>query len=93
MPDLGALFASGRVVDLVIGLTICEGLFLAWLRRKTGRGLSLADIVGNLAAGVFLMLAIRAALTGEAWPTIAVFLLLALVAHLVDLWRRWRLVP
>ena len=90
MPDLGALFASGRVVDLVIFLTICEGLILVWLRRRTGRGLSLADIVGNLAAGVFLMLALRAALTGEAWTAIALFLILALVAHLADLRRRWR---
>jgi hypothetical protein len=93
MPDLGALFASGRAVDLVIALTICEGLLLAWLRRRTGRGLTPLDILGNLAAGVFLMLALRAALTGEAWPAIALFLFLALLAHLADLWRRWRAVP
>lgn len=90
MPDLGALFSSGRAVDLVIVLTIAEGLFLAWLRRRTGRGLSLKDIIGNLAAGVCLMLALRAALTSEGWPAIALFLFLALLAHLADLWRRWR---
>jgi hypothetical protein len=90
MPDLDALFASGRVVDLVIFLTICEGLLLVWLRRRTGRGLSFIDIAGNLAAGVCLMLALRAALVGDGWPAIALFLLLALIAHLADLRRRWR---
>ena len=90
MPDLGAFFTSGRVVDLVIALTICEGLFLYWLRRSTGRGLAVLDIIGNLAAGIFLMLALRAALVGDGWPAIALFLSLALIAHLWDLIRRWR---
>ncbi len=90
MLDLGALFANGRVVDLVIILTICEGGFLVWLRRRTGRGLSFADVVGNLAAGVFLMLALRSALVGDDWRVIAICLALALVAHLGDLSRRWR---
>jgi len=92
MPDLGALFVSGRVVDLVIALTIIEGLLLFWLKRRTGRGLRPLDIVGNLAAGIFLMLALRAALVGDGWPTIAACLSLALIAHLGDLWRRWRAV-
>jgi hypothetical protein len=90
MSDIGALFASGRVVDLIIALTICEGLLLGWLHRRTGRGLSLLDLLGNLAAGLFLMLALRAALTSQSWPVISLFLMLALVAHLVDLQRRWR---
>jgi hypothetical protein len=89
-PDLDALFANGRVVDLVIALTVCEGLFLAWLRRRSGKGLTLSDVVGNLAAGIFLMLALRAALLREPSENIAVWLVAALIAHLADLYRRWR---
>ena len=88
--DLDALFANGRVVDLVIALTVCEGLFLVWLRRRSGKGLALADVMGNLGAGIFLMLALRAALLREASENISVWLVAALIAHLADLYRRWR---
>jgi hypothetical protein len=40
-------------------------------------------------AGIALLLAVRAALIGLAWPAIALLLFLALIAHLVDLARRW----
>jgi hypothetical protein len=43
-----------------------------------------------LLPGLFLLLALRAALVGEAWTRIAMLLALALVAHLGDLWRRMR---
>jgi hypothetical protein len=40
--------------------------------------------------GVFLLLALKAALADKPWTTIAMLLGLALVAHLGDLWRRIR---
>ena len=52
--------------------------------------LAAGDLVGLLLAGAFLLLALRAALTGAPWPSIAIWLLAALIAHLADLVRRWR---
>jgi hypothetical protein len=43
-----------------------------------------------LLPGVALMLALRAALAGAAWPFMPALLLTALLAHLADLWARWR---
>jgi hypothetical protein len=83
-------FASGRVVDLILILMLAEALVvLAWWRR-TGRGLAPAAFLPFLLAGGCLMLALRAALVGAAWPWMALALLGALLAHLLDLRRRWR---
>jgi len=81
-------FANGTVVDAVIALLALEALLLAWLHRYR-RGPAPADLLGNLAAGLFLLLALRAALVGAAWPWIAASLLAALAAHLYDLAQRW----
>lgn len=81
--------ANGRLVDAVIALVLLEALLLAWLHRRHGRGPAPADFLGNLAAGLFLLLALRGALVGAAWPWIAASLLAALAAHLYDLSRRW----
>ncbi|MBL6455641.1 hypothetical protein JMJ55_09925 [Belnapia sp. T6] len=87
---MAAFFASGRVVDLILLLMLTEALVvLAWWHR-TGRGLAPAAFLPFLLAGACLMLALRAALVGAAWPWMALALLGALLAHLLDLWRRWR---
>jgi hypothetical protein len=82
------LFASGRVVDLILGLMVIEMVALVALRRRTGRGIALRALVGNIVAGAFLLLALRGALLSMAWPWIALCLGAALLAHLVDLWSR-----
>ena len=41
-------------------------------------------------AGVGILLALRSALTGGAWTSVAGWLAGALVAHLADVARRWR---
>lgn len=87
---MAALFASGRVVDLILGLTLLEGLALALLHRRTGRGVAPADLVPNLLAGACLLLAVRGALTGAWWGWVALLLAASLLAHLADLRRRWR---
>jgi hypothetical protein len=40
--------------------------------------------------GMFLLLAVRAALAGAAWPWLPAALAAALAAHLLDLAGRWR---
>lgn len=83
-------FASGAVVDAILLLMVLEGALIAILRRRTGTGVPARDLLAMLAAGGCLMLALRAALVGAAWPWIALALSAALVAHLADLVRRWR---
>lgn len=84
-----ALIASGRIVDLIVGLMIVEGIAIAiyWVAR--GRGIAPLDLIVNLLAGVALLLALRGALTGAGWRTIAGALVFAGVMHVLDLVRRW----
>lgn len=85
-----ALFASGRIVDLILAGVALEALLLAGLRYRLGAGPSLPGLMANLAAGAALMLALRAALTGSAWPVVAAFMLAGLLAHAADLALRFR---
>ena len=82
---LKALLGSGHVADLLLLVTALEGAALAVFHRWTGRGIPPAEILGNLLSGAFLVLALRCALTGAPWPWLALCLLLALLAHLIDL--------
>ncbi len=87
---MAEVFASGRIVDLILGFMVLEGLALAVYWRSTGRGISPGALFGILLPGALLLLALRAALSGEPWPWIAIWLGTALLAHLHDLRRRWR---
>ena len=79
------LFATGHVVDLLLALIIAEAVFIAIHRGKTGRGVRLREVAGSLLTGVFLLLALRCALVGESSYWIALWLLAAVLAHVVDL--------
>lgn len=83
-------FVSGRIAEAIIALTVLEAFVLALYRRITGRGVPVADLLPLLGAGIALMFALRAALTGQSWIWIALWLVVALAAHLGDLRRRWR---
>jgi hypothetical protein len=85
-----SLFATGRIVDLILAFTAIEAVLLVAYHRRTGRGVAPAEFLGNLLSGIWLMLALRGALTGAWWGWIALCLAASLVAHLVDLRRRWR---
>jgi hypothetical protein len=77
------------VIDIVIGVTLLEGLALWGWHRSTGRGLPPLDLLPSLGAGLCLMLALRFVLVGGAWPWIVACLLGSGVAHGFDLRRRW----
>lgn len=82
-------FASGLVADLVLLSLAVEVVVLAAWRRHTGRGPAAIDLLALALPGAFLALALRAALTGAAWPWLALALSAAFLAHLADLSRRW----
>jgi len=87
---MGDFIASGRVIDLILVGVMVEAIALISYRWKTGRGIASQDLIANLLAGVCLMLALRGALAGAGWQWIALCLSGSLLAHLTDLWRRWR---
>jgi hypothetical protein len=80
------LVTGPGAIDAVL---VLMGLEAAWYAAFRRRGHSLPGGLGaTLAAGGFLLLALRAALAGAAWGWVAAFLGAALAAHLVDLtWR------
>eukprot|EP01041_Mallomonas_annulata_P039194 gene39194-62828_t len=90
MQAMQSLFDSGLLVDLVIALTVLEGLALALYHRATGRGIAPQDYALNLVSGLCLMLAVRAAVSDVPWPWIAVCLSASGLAHGWDMVRRWR---
>jgi uncharacterized membrane protein YjjP (DUF1212 family) len=83
------LFASGRIVDIVIAFMVVEAVALL-VARRWGSRLTPLDIALLLLPGLFLLLAMRAAVSGDGWHLVAVWLLAALVAHLADLAQRLR---
>ncbi len=77
------------MIDLVLGAVVAEALALLAYHRLTGRGLGMAALLPNLAAGGFLLVAMRTALGGAAWPWVSACLLAGLAAHVADLRHRW----
>ena len=77
-------------LDIILALVIVEGVALTALHGTTGRGIAPRNLLGTLAAGFFLMLAVRLAVGGAGDGPIAASLLGSLVAHLADLAIRWR---
>ena len=75
-------FASGRAADFVLFVLAIEAI---WLRY---RGNILIDIIPALLPAVLMIIALRAALTGMAWPFVSIPLMLAFPVHLYDLRRR-----
>ncbi len=82
-------FATGRVVDAILALMLIELIVLIIVRKKTRRGLPTGMLIVSLAAGAALLLALRAALAGYPWHSVALWLIVALAAHVLDLKLRW----
>lgn len=87
---LAAGFAEGSIPAAIAVFVVVEAVLLIWLWRTRGIGVAPRAILGNLASGAFLMLALAAALRDAPWWDIAILLSLSFVAHLVDLALRWR---
>jgi hypothetical protein len=83
------LFATGRIIDLILVLMVLEVGILTLYSGKTGRGIAPLGLVLNQIAGFSLMLATRCALIGGWWGWIAASLIVALLAHGADLRHRW----
>jgi hypothetical protein len=87
---MAELFASGRLVELILMIVVIEAAFLLIFWRSAGRGVSPGDLLPNLCAGAFLLLALRLSLGGAGWELCCGSLAAAGASHLVDLSRRWR---
>ncbi|MBY0520767.1 MAG: hypothetical protein K2P79_10110 [Sphingomonas sp.] len=75
------LIADGHAVDIVLLVIAGEAFWLWRGRRWSGRAL-----ICRLMPGVMMMIALRAALTGQHWVWIALALALSFPFHLADLW-------
>lgn len=75
-------FASGSAVDVVLAVLAVEAIWLKW------RGNNWAGIWPALLPAVLMMIGLRAAITGMAWPFVSIPLMLAFPVHLHDLHRR-----
>ena len=84
------LFASGRIVDLILVMVAIEALVLLTYGFRTGLGVSAGSLLINLLAGVFLLLALRSALIGSHWVWTSAWLGAGLFAHIADLAQRLR---
>lgn len=80
---MDAFFASGRAADLILLILALEFAWLVGSKR-----MSTADTLGLAGPGMLIVLGLRGALTGAAWPWIAAPLALALPVHLMDVRRR-----
>jgi hypothetical protein len=83
-------FANGRLVDLILVLTVIEAACLVLYWRSRGRGIAPFDLLPNLFAGAFLLLALRLALGGASWELSCGCLAAAGMSHIIDIGRRWR---
>jgi hypothetical protein len=82
--------SSSAIVDAALAITALETIVLLAYRLRTGRGIDARAVLANVGAGLFLMLALRAAVTDAGWPWLAICLVAAGVAHVADLSMRWR---
>jgi hypothetical protein len=87
---MAALFATGYPIDAILLLVALEAVALALWHRASGRGVPIGRLAANLCAGAALLLAVRAALVGAWWGSVALWLAVSLVAHVADLRGRWR---
>lgn len=87
------LFSTGLVADLVLVVMALEAAVLLYVMRHEAKS-QLVGLLGNLAAGAFLVGALRIALTGGDWKFIALALIGSLIGHGIDvsqrLGSRWR---
>ena len=84
MEMIEPMFRSGHIADIVIAVMVLEALGFAFAARARPRHWSLGVMLTGLLPGVFLVLALRAALVQASPPWIALALIAAFIAHLLD---------
>ncbi len=87
---MSAFFTGGTLFALIVAGMLVELAVLAAYHRRTGRGIAPRLLLGDIGAGMGILLAALAALRGAGWICVATALLAALAAHIFDLRQRWR---
>jgi hypothetical protein len=80
-----AFYTSPHLIDLILLFTALEGVILARWRKIPAR-----TVTVMLLPGLCLLLALRMAMAGAAWPWVPVALTGALVTHFFDMRERFR---
>ncbi len=89
-PDwLPAFFSIAHIADLAIAVLVLETIVLAARAKRRGESLP-ASLVANALSGVFLLLALRAALSGAGIAMIGLWLACGFAAHVADIRVRLR---
>jgi hypothetical protein len=81
--------AGGGVIEFILALTVLEVLGIFGLRRVGVTRLTTRQVLPNVLAGDFLLLAWLSDVRGAGWGLTAACLLGALVSHMTDLVLRW----
>ncbi len=85
---MASLFASGHAIDLILAVMLLEFAWLSWRAKPGRRPKRMVRLLFALAPGALIALALRCALTGMAWPAIALLLAASFPFHIADLRRR-----
>jgi hypothetical protein len=91
MRTLMAFLGSAHLADMALVALLVEAAALTVYRSHTCRGPAVRDILSVLLPGACLMLAMRSALASAGTQVVGFFLFAALLTHVADLRRRWRL--
>ncbi|MBC7716352.1 MAG: hypothetical protein H7143_05405 [Pseudorhodobacter sp.] len=84
------LLSGSGLIDLIIAITVLEGVALTAYHRVTGKGVAPKEFTANLVSGLCLMFALRNALLCHSAGVTAIFLSASGLVHASDLWRRWK---
>jgi hypothetical protein len=79
---MSELFTGALIADIIIAVLVIEAAVLAVLLRRSA---AFPQLLAGMAAGLCLVLALRAALTGAGWQSLALFLTLSFLAHAMEL--------
>jgi len=82
------LFATGRVVDLILLVLVVEIAAIALWRVRRKIQVRATRLLLAALPGVFLLLALRSALSAGPWMVTALWLAASFPAQLADWWGR-----
>ena len=82
-------FDGTALIDVVIAATLLEWAALSWLWRRRRSGLAPLALSLTLLPGLCLMLAVRSAMLGLPWYSVALLLSASGLTHMIDIRRRW----